>query len=113
MKFEVMLSPQAVQDLREIVGYIAEDNPQAARELLAHLRKRILGLADMPHLGRPGRVPGTRELVIPDLTLIHNSLLLLSNRGKVQQFSLSSEGSKALPPLFSRGGLGWGLLFGL
>lgn len=47
------------------------------------------------------------------LTLIHNSLLLLSNRGKVQQFSLSSEGSKALPPLFSRGGLGWGLLFGL
>ena len=70
MKFEVMLSPQAVQDLREIVGYIAEDNPQAARELLAHIRKRILGLADMPHMGRPGRVPGTRELVIPDTAYI-------------------------------------------
>jgi addiction module RelE/StbE family toxin len=62
---KVVLSPQALEDLREIVGYIAEDNPEAARKLLAHVRQRIQELQDMPHLGRPGRVPGTRELVIP------------------------------------------------
>lgn len=70
MKFEIELSPLALQDLREIVGYIVEDDPDAARKLLSHIRERIQGLADMPHLGRPGRVPGTRELVIPDTAYI-------------------------------------------
>lgn len=70
MKFEIVLSPQALQDLREIIGYIAEDDPEAARRLLVHIRRRIEDLEDMPHLGRPGRVPGTRELVIPDTAYI-------------------------------------------
>src|ERR1700736_141128 len=28
-------------------------------------KQRIHGLADQPALGRPGRVPGTRELILP------------------------------------------------
>ena len=38
---------------------------------------------------------------------------LFRKTGSNRPFSLRSEGGKALPPLFSRGGLGWGLLLGL
>jgi toxin ParE1/3/4 len=60
----VVLSPQAREDLRQIFLYIAEDNPLAARLVLTRIRERIEELRDHPHSGRPGRVPGTRELVI-------------------------------------------------
>lgn len=60
----VVLSPQAREDLRQIFLYIAEDNPLAARLVLTRIRERIEELRDHPHGGRPGRVPGTRELVI-------------------------------------------------
>ncbi len=61
----IVFSPQARDDLREIFRAIAAENPGAARALLKRLRSRIMSLADNPHLGRPGRVPGTRELIIP------------------------------------------------
>lgn len=60
----VVFSPQAREDLREIFLYIAEDSPAAARLVLARIRERVKELKDNPHIGRPGRVPGTRELVI-------------------------------------------------
>jgi addiction module RelE/StbE family toxin len=62
---KVVLAPQAREDLREILAYIAADNPRAARAVLARIRERILELRTHPHLGRPGRLPETRELVIP------------------------------------------------
>ncbi len=61
---KVTLSPQAHEDLREIFLYIAEENPRAARLVLNRIRARVAELIDNPHIGRPGRVPGTRELVI-------------------------------------------------
>jgi len=63
----IVFSPQASADLRDIFLYIADDNPAAARAVLKRIRirSRISDLQDSPHLGRPGRVPGIRELVIP------------------------------------------------
>jgi addiction module RelE/StbE family toxin len=61
----IVWSPQARRDLREIYLRILPENPAAARALHARIRESILRLADMPQLGRPGRVPGTRELVVP------------------------------------------------
>jgi toxin ParE1/3/4 len=63
----IVFSPQARADLRDIFLYIADDNPAAARAVLKRIRSRISDLQDGPHLGRPGRVPGTRELVIPGI----------------------------------------------
>jgi addiction module RelE/StbE family toxin len=60
----IVVSPQARADLRDIFLYIAADNPAAARSLLKRIRSRITDLKDASHLGRPGRVPGTRELII-------------------------------------------------
>jgi toxin ParE1/3/4 len=67
---KIVFSPQARDDLREIFLYIARDNPDAARALLKRLRSRITDLEDTPHIGRPGRVPGTRELAIPGTAYI-------------------------------------------
>jgi addiction module RelE/StbE family toxin len=55
-----------LKNLDEEAEYIARDNPQAAESLV----KRVLDAVDMltehPSIGRPGRVSGTRELVIAD-----------------------------------------------
>lgn len=67
---KIVFSPQARDDLREIFLYIASDNPAAARALLKRLRSRITDIEDSPHIGRPGRVPGTRELAIPGTAYI-------------------------------------------
>jgi plasmid stabilization system protein ParE len=69
----IVVSPEARADLRDIFLYIAADNPAAARSLLKRIRSRITDLKDASHLGRPGRVPGTRELIIAG-TPLHHSL---------------------------------------
>ena len=50
-------------DLREIVRYIAEESPQAARRMKSVIEDAILPAAEHPYLFRPGRVAGTREIV--------------------------------------------------
>ncbi len=54
----------ARHNLDAAVAYIARDNPETARAVYAHIRARVAGLAKHPESGRPGRVFGTRELVI-------------------------------------------------
>ena len=54
----------ALQNLREEADYIAQDDPQAAARIVALIEGAVALLADQPGLGRTGRVPGTRELVV-------------------------------------------------
>jgi len=54
----------ALVNLDEEADYIAEDDPAAADRLVQRIPTAINLLAKNPSLGRPGRVPGTRELVI-------------------------------------------------
>lgn len=56
--------PQAQEDAREILAYIAQDKPGAAREVYAAIKRQVGLLSETPRIGRPGRVRGTRELVI-------------------------------------------------
>ncbi|MCW5238537.1 type II toxin-antitoxin system RelE/ParE family toxin [Verminephrobacter eiseniae] len=54
----------ARNDLREIVGYIARDNPLAARRMKERLEASVLPLSEHPYLYRISeRVPGLREIV--------------------------------------------------
>jgi addiction module RelE/StbE family toxin len=55
---------QALQNLDNIATYIAEDDPAAADDLVAEIEDVVGLLARHALLGKPGRVPGTRELVI-------------------------------------------------
>jgi toxin ParE1/3/4 len=59
-------SPEAVADLVALRAYIEQDDPAAAQRVALHIIRNIEALLpDNPEMGRPGRVPGTRELVIP------------------------------------------------
>lgn len=44
---------------------IARDNPRAASRIATTLLEVVERLAELPGLGRPGRVTGTRELIVP------------------------------------------------
>ena len=61
---QIVWTEPARQDLREIFAYIAEENPRAARALLAEIKQRVTVLQNNPQLGRKGHVEGTRELVL-------------------------------------------------
>lgn len=54
----------ALRNLDEEATYIAADDPQAARLVVERVLNAVEVLASQPALGRPGRVPGTRELVV-------------------------------------------------
>ncbi len=54
----------ALRDLDAEVPCIAEQNQEAAVRLYTLARERTTLLARFPDLGRPGRVFGTRELVL-------------------------------------------------
>ncbi len=62
---KVKWSPLALAHLDGIVRYIAQDNVAAALKLQKTISRQVAHLASHPNRGRPGRVEGTRELVIP------------------------------------------------
>ena len=61
---------KALDNLDQAVEYIAENNPAAARKVARTIRESIELLADQPGIGRPGRVAGTRELVMTGLPYV-------------------------------------------
>lgn len=52
-------------DIDEIYNHIEADNPRAADQVFLRIIAAVQALGDMSHRGRPGRWPGTRELVVP------------------------------------------------
>jgi len=64
-------SPEAIADLIALRAYIAEGNPAAARRIALHIIHNVEELLSANReMGRPGRVPGTRELIIPKTPFI-------------------------------------------
>jgi toxin ParE1/3/4 len=51
-------------DLLTIVDYISDDNPDAAQQLKEDIEAKVAKLAEHPKLYRPGRVAGTREMIV-------------------------------------------------
>lgn len=51
-------------DLLEIVDYISDDNPDAAQRIKDDIEAKAEKLPAFPRMGRPGRIEGTRELII-------------------------------------------------
>ena len=60
----------AVEQLREIFDYIADDNPAAAEQMVERIRLSIRQSTRMPYAGRRGRVAGTREAIVPGTSYI-------------------------------------------
>ena len=55
----------ALRNLDEEATYIATDDAAAARLVVGRIFQSVAMLALQPGHGRPGRVPGTRELIVP------------------------------------------------
>ncbi|CAG1017793.1 hypothetical protein BURC_02488 [Burkholderiaceae bacterium] len=54
----------ALRNLDEEATFIAADDPKAAQLVVGRILEAVAVLAEQPGIGRPGRVPGTRELVV-------------------------------------------------
>ena len=57
----------ALLDLGQVREFIWQENPQAAERVCSRIQAVIEHLARLPEMGREGRRPGTRELILPDL----------------------------------------------
>lgn len=61
---ELRWTPSALQDLEEAGAYVMQDNPRAAVAMGKRVLEAVEYLPSHPALGRPGRLRGTRELVV-------------------------------------------------
>jgi len=55
---------KALKNLDHEAEYIAQTDPTAARLVVQRIHHAVQILADNPAIGQPGRISGTRELVI-------------------------------------------------
>ena len=57
-------SPLAMDDRERIFDFIEKDEPRAAISVDERIAAQVLVLLRFPEGGRPGRIEGTRELVV-------------------------------------------------
>jgi toxin ParE1/3/4 len=55
---------KALRNLDEEAATIAANDPAAARLVVDRVLRAVAMLENQPSIGHPGRVPGTRELVV-------------------------------------------------
>ncbi|HEX8615423.1 MAG TPA: type II toxin-antitoxin system RelE/ParE family toxin [Telluria sp.] len=68
----ILWRAEAQADLATILGYIAERNPRAALDLYNDIDWAVSQLPAHPYMYRPGRVPGTRELIVrPNYLIVY------------------------------------------
>ena len=67
---KVVLSRRALRHLVYIRQRIEKDSEQNAALVASRILKAVELLQSHPEIGRPGRVAGTRELVVPETPYI-------------------------------------------
>ena len=88
----------AQRDFDDLVEYIAADHPIAAIEQGDEIQAQVSVLSDHPRMGRPGRVKGTRELVVVRTPFI----VAYRVKGKAIQILRVLHGAQQWPERFSR-----------
>ncbi len=56
---------KALENIDHEATYISRENPPAAKEVVQRIYNSVALLAENPSLGHPGRIPDTRELIVP------------------------------------------------
>ncbi|MDR2573774.1 MAG: type II toxin-antitoxin system RelE/ParE family toxin [Desulfovibrio sp.] len=55
---------RAIKSLDAAMAHIAQDDEETARDISDYIHMRVESLQEQPLQGRPGRIFGTRELVM-------------------------------------------------
>lgn len=92
----ILWIPLAEDDLDCVYDYVGEDSEDAARQLIKRIFSAVEMLARHPLSGRKGRVPDTRELVIPQTPYIVPHRI----RGDVIQILAVMHGAQRWPTSF-------------
>lgn len=66
----IVWTPRSQRNLRDTARYLTQFNPFAALSMVRTIRAAPTQLLRHPASGRPGRVEGTRELVVPGTSYI-------------------------------------------
>ncbi len=90
-------SALALNDRIETFHYIASDNASAAMKVDDAIEEAAQQLVDFPQSGRPGRVTGTRELVVPAMPYV----IAYAIRGDVVRILRVLHGAQEWPDDFS------------
>jgi toxin ParE1/3/4 len=61
---KITWSPASLMDIQSAYEYVAKDNLRAAEELVVTIDAAVQQLRRFPKMGREGRAPNSRELVI-------------------------------------------------
>ena len=61
---------KALQNLEDEAEHIAQDDPAVARLVVQRIIDAVKLLSDNPALGHPGRIHGTRELLVSNTRYI-------------------------------------------
>jgi toxin ParE1/3/4 len=89
---EVVWRQVALNSLERARAYIAQDNPAAAERVREQILNAVRDLADMPNMGRPGRVEDTRELVVAGTpyivayTVLDNQIAIIAVQHSAQKW---------------------------
>ena len=83
-------------DLLAIIDYISDYNPDAAQRMKDDIEAKAINLAEYPKRHRPGRIAGTREMVVhPNYLIIYSagdeSVVILRILHAAQQWPLSTD----------------------
>ena len=83
----VIVRESAEEDLDRIFAWIAKDSPRAAADIVWRIQQRInrLELNALAHMGRPGVVEGTRELVEYPYIIVYK---VFDDRGEIVVLSI-------------------------
>lgn len=87
---------KALQRLEAAGDYIAQDSPASAALVVTRIFEAVDDLALYPLKGRPGRVTGTRELVIPRTSY----LVVYRVRGQVVEVLAVQHAAQQWPASF-------------
>jgi plasmid stabilization system protein ParE len=70
---KITFDSAANSDLGEIFAWIEKDSPRAARAVIERIERRtaLLAVPGLSYMGRPGRDPGTYELVEPPYIIVY------------------------------------------
>ena len=78
-------SSRARRELNAALAHIAQEDAERAAAVYARIDQATAHLRNHPAMGRPGRIPGTRELVIPRTPFV---AIYIVERGVVRIISL-------------------------